>query len=175
MIIKAGTHYARPLQLFKKLLGIRFCREREIECAVRFFTNCKYNIGIDQSDINKLFGYSFGLHHKNSLRVGWRYVTKKDMIEIVTYIYVKGERIQEKHIAWCNFGRYYYITLGNTLNCAYFKVSTCFRDCSLITTNFSIARRMLSYPLSLYFGGNCVAPHDMNIYYKVYYDETRCR
>jgi hypothetical protein len=56
MIIKKGTHYARPLQLLKKLLGIHICESRKMSCDVSFTESCRYNVGTDQSDINKLFG-----------------------------------------------------------------------------------------------------------------------
>ena len=84
MIIKKNTHYARPLQLLKKLLCIRICKSRKMSCEVVFTESCRYNVGKDQSDINKLFGFSIGMHHKNSVRVGWRYVPSADLIEIVS-------------------------------------------------------------------------------------------
>ena len=58
MIIKKNTHYARPLQPLKKLLGIRICKSRKMSCEVVFTDSCRYNVGKDQSDIYKLFGFS---------------------------------------------------------------------------------------------------------------------
>ena len=57
MIIRKGTHYASPLQLLKKLLGIHICKSRKMSCEVSFTESCRYNVGKDQSDINKLFGF----------------------------------------------------------------------------------------------------------------------
>ena len=78
-LVKRGWYYAIPLQLLKKLLGIRICESRKMSCEVSFTESCRYNVGKDQSDINKLFGFSVGMHHKNSVRVGWRYVPSADL------------------------------------------------------------------------------------------------
>ena len=168
MIIKKNTHYARPLQLLKKLLGIHICKSRKMSCEVSFTESCRYNVGKDQSDINKLFGFSIGMHHKNSVRVGWRYVPSADLIEIVSYVYRNGERLQEQNIDFVQFNNKvnYTIELRND-GAVYFCAGKRWRVGEFIRTK---GRFFLSYPLSLYFGGNCYAPHDMNINYKVYYN-----
>lgn len=46
-----------------------------------------------QLAINKLIGFSDGClnHHKNSFRIGWRYLVETNEIEILSYTYVDGE------------------------------------------------------------------------------------
>ena len=56
-LVKRGWYYAIPLQLIKKLRGIRCTNKRAMSAVVRFHSNCQYEIGKDQSDINKLFGF----------------------------------------------------------------------------------------------------------------------
>jgi len=47
----------------------------------------------DQHDVNKLFGFSFGMHHNNSVRFGWRPTEDLTKIEIVGYEYVNKLRV----------------------------------------------------------------------------------
>jgi len=167
MIIEKGTHYACPLQLVKKLLGIRICKSRKMSCEVSFTESCRYDVGRDQSDINKLFGFSLGMHHKNSVRVGWRYVPNVDAIEIVTYIYRQGERLKEHHVDWVGFGKCVKYTIELRKDgSVHFYAGERWCACDMMGTQGKI---FLSYPLSLYFGGNCTAPHDMLIDYNVKY------
>jgi len=55
-------------------------------------------------DVNKLFGFGYGLHHIDSDRFGWRYNIEKNQVEIVEYCYEVGKRLSTKHIAWLNIG-----------------------------------------------------------------------
>lgn len=174
MIIKKGTHYARPLQLIKKLLGIRYTNKRAMSAVVRFHSDCQYEIGKDQSDINKLFGFSLGMHHKNSIRVGWRWLNGN--LELCSYIYENGVRLKEQVLCKCDFNTdyriYVYLYIEEGKYCVYYYVNSELKHSQQLATK---VKKYVSYPLSLYFGGNCKAPHDMIIDYKVYYDETRCR
>jgi hypothetical protein len=43
--------------------------------------------------INKLCGFGAILHHRNSIRIGWRYDPINDVIKLYTYEYRNGERI----------------------------------------------------------------------------------
>ncbi|MCQ2608766.1 MAG: hypothetical protein MJ197_08785 [Bacteroidales bacterium] len=160
-LIKKGHHYATPLELVKKFLGIRCAVNRVVPATVVFSPNCRYDVGCDQSDINKLYGFSIGCrHHKNSARIGWRYVPKEDKIELVTYCYRNGVRLAEKHLQWCDFGLEYKTHIVSHDNRVVF-----------LSKNNVIDEQMevkgISYPLSLYFGGNCKAPNNMNVTLKV--------
>lgn len=160
MIIKKGRHYARPLQLVRKLCGVRYTNQRTIEAKVSFMSDCKYWLpAIDMYDINKLFGVSFGYHHDNSLRFGWRFINNK--IELVTYVYYDGVRLREKHIAWCEFNKEYQLTIHNDGKEAFFSC-ICGLNYSSERIPFEVGKS-ISYPLSLYFGGNNPAPHNMHI------------
>jgi hypothetical protein len=83
--IKAGKHSS----------GIHIklhCGKNILRYSVRFDESCIYNLGdVDQLDINKLCGISFGLHHNNSARFGWACVG--DRIELYAYCYVDKKRV----------------------------------------------------------------------------------
>lgn len=168
-LIHRGWHYAMPLQLFKKACNVRYTNERSMSAIVNFNIDCIYEIGIDQSDINKLFGFSMGMHHTNSIRVGWRYY--KGAMELCSYIYENGVRQKERALCECDFFKDYKVDIKlKVVDNSYmvdFYVNDEFRYGKTLATK---VKRYISYPLSLYFGGNCVAPHDMNINYKVYYN-----
>jgi hypothetical protein len=46
-----------------------------------------------QLAINKLVGFTDGCinHHKNSFRIGWRYLIDTNQVEVLSYTYVDGE------------------------------------------------------------------------------------
>lgn len=169
MIIRKGTHYARPLQLIKKLLGIRYTAKRAMSTVVRFHSNCQYEIGKDQSDINKLLGFSLGMHHKNSIRVGWRWFCGE--LQLCSYIYENGVRLKEKVLCKCDFNTYYkidvHLIVVDGMYRVYIYVNETMKHCQQLATK---VKKYVSYPLSLYFGGNCTAPHDMTIDMNVNYD-----
>lgn len=167
-LINKDWHYAMPLQLIKKLLGIRYTAKRAMSANVRFNSDCQYKIGKDQSDINKLFGFSLGMHHKNSIRVGWRWLNGN--LELCSYIYENGVRLKEMVLCKCDFVRDYKIDVhlivvdGNYR--VYFYVNEIMKHRQQLATK---VKKYVSYPISLYFGGNCTAPHDMNIDMNVVY------
>ena len=75
-VIKQGEHYSNhelKLYLGKKSFKITF----------QFDETARYDLGdIDQLDINKLCGVSFGSHEINSIRIGWNYNLFTDKIDI---------------------------------------------------------------------------------------------
>lgn len=156
VIIKKGTH--APFRLPKFLMG-----EHRLAANIIFTSSCRYDIGLaDQADINKLFGIGyFPFHHKNSVRFGWRYIIDKDVIEIMAYWYVDGERKWE-HVCYCSIDKEYMFMLvmndkGHVL---------LVYDENTQLGNFTITgvkKTLIAYLLRLYFGGNQVAPHDIKV------------
>jgi hypothetical protein len=151
MTIKKGTHapLRAPALLWKP---------KRLAYAVMFTSSCRYDIGAEQADINKLFGIGYlPHHHDESVRFGWRYLPKSDLIEILSYWYKRGERHFD-HI--CNVD----IGVGYT-----FQIIMGHSNHTLKVTGTSGERivplepRKAGYLLRPYFGGNCTAPHDMTI------------
>lgn len=127
-----------------------------------FKSDCVYDIGSDQSDINKLTGISFSLSpHKNSVRIGWRYSKAFNMIELLYYIYDNGVRKWEA-IGAVPLNKTVYVSAEKRDDIIYFNVS-----CGDISHNqyYESTKpwKWLGYRLGLYFGGNRTAPHKITV------------
>lgn len=125
---------------------------------------------IDQYDINKLFGVSYGLHHNNSARFGWRSVGNySPKVEILAYCYINGKRVEEDgdnlFIAIVDLDSPYTYRINVTKNVYNFTI---------LQNNRIIGEKEIEhngltfwgYHLYPYFGGNKKAPHDINIHFK---------
>jgi hypothetical protein len=129
-----------------------------------FNENCIYDLGdSDQSDINKLAGFSRLLHHKDSARIGWRSVKVEgiDKIQLVTYCYSEGVRIKEKHLIYVSPNEKFEATLEDLETEWKFTIYTLNSNNSV--TEKKSKKSKLGYVLFPYFGGNKTAPHDMEI------------
>jgi hypothetical protein len=118
-----------------------------------------YHFGdVDDLDINKLFGRSFGLHHKNSVRFGWRIDGNK--IAIYSYSYVNGQRISNM-ITKCSVEKEYKFTMTTKDKLTILEV-----DCDSYKIRYGVETggSNFGYKLYPYFGGNKTAPHDLTIY-----------
>lgn len=150
MIIKKNTH--SPTRIPSPVIGVD-----SISYLVKFTPSCVYSIGIEQYDINKLFGvgYSPG-HHTNSVRFGWRYLSGSH-IEIFAYWYYMGVRGWDM-IGSVEIGDCHVFTLARTQSSHTLTVET-----AGIQKTINIPARPLGYLLRPYFGGNTKAPHDIEI------------
>lgn len=84
-IIKKGKHYCNSWWW-----PPYFCFGYKLKGAFAFKGNFSYN---SNGDTNKLIGLSDGFkHHKNSIRIGWRYDAKTDKVELSAITYVNGNR-----------------------------------------------------------------------------------
>lgn len=92
--IKKGNHYASGLHF-----GVHF-GITEQRYKVKFSKECIYTPD-NENDWNKLCGWSYGLHHNNSIRVCWRPQVvdgldfnnqESGRIELCTYVYENGIR-----------------------------------------------------------------------------------
>jgi len=161
--IKEGKHRASPLSL-----GIHLGKTRE-EYIVKFDESCLYEALDWEDDTNKLVGWSYGFHHKNSIRVGWRPSrTKIGKIEISLYTYDSGIR-NILYVGMIDVNKEYKMILE------YFpKMSmiTLFIDgvikeeTSLFDFVYSKMKPTWGYTLSTYFGGSFNSPKDMKIWLK---------
>ncbi len=146
--------------------GLHFCPffKNKLSFTAEFTDSCLYDLGnIDQLDINKLMGFSCGFHHKNSARIGWR--AKGDLIEIVSYCYVNGVRILEETLGTVKPNEKFSCIIKDVgdIWMIQFKNAIGFSKVYVKKNSISSCGYML-YP---YFGGNNVAPHDMQIKIKV--------
>jgi len=158
--VKRGKHRFFPFKL--KL----FCGNI-LSARVNFDSSCIYRLDpIAQPNINKLFGFSRGLHHAASYRFGWRAV--EDKIEILAYMYRNGKRInewdQDIHLAFIEPGQTYNFTIQIKNGECYFKILDEFNQ-NISIRSFQYSTKLnIGYRLNPYFGGSLPAPHDMQIY-----------
>lgn len=170
--VKQGQHRFSPI-----IFGVTFRKRWKL--AVSFDPSCKYDIGSDQTDINKIFGVGYvswksilfvaksiaqaiekkdlrlikKLHHYNSWRIGWWYDGYR--VQVMYYCYVKGER-RSGNITKAN------IFELKEVNIELWSRAVNFRDTTIVCDFKGI-------PIKLggYFGGNRTAPHTMEYYFKV--------
>lgn len=115
----------------------------------------------DQQDVNKLFGFSFGNHLKNSVRFGWRGSCYPNCVEILAYFRRNGEIAFESlgHVQVGEQCKYTLVKKGGTVE---FSIEG--RSGELVgKTSTTVPNKMITYLLSPYFGGNNPAPEEMII------------
>jgi hypothetical protein len=154
--IKKGRHscnkFFRFVPFFYDTLSYDVC----------FTESCLYNIeDNDKYDINKLFGFSRGWHHKNSARFGWNCIDGK--INIYAYCYVDGER-KYKEVCSVNILTNYQMSINDFGSFYLFSVYSNRNINEVIieknkTTSFG-------YKLYPYFGGNKKSPQKIKILMK---------
>jgi len=142
---------------------------KQISNTCTFYSDANYDFGdIDQLDINKLFGLSYGLHHNNSARFGWRWNIEKQMVEILAYVYVDGVRITEGaadlHIGYVHPGIQYDYTIKVVDGYYEFTLnSPLYPTPKVVKIKCSDRLTWWGYKLYPYFGGNKKAPHTVHI------------
>ena len=169
MIIPAGSH--RPTGMH---IPAPYLLKKSIHRKITFDASCKYDLGADQTDVNKLYGigYVHGFekwppHHFNSARFGWYYNLDLSKVMLMAYCYIDGARIMQPimpvlfyrpvHTAIIIDGNNYVFTAEHNL-----QVKEV-----VIPANPS----PIGYELGMYFGGRSktkpnrdnVAPHTMKI------------
>lgn len=173
--VKKGKHRFRPASW-----GLVF--RKHISYTVTFLPSCRYDIGPDQGDWNKLFGVGpisvriilelfvrlakwlkpnwFNWlkvpHHKESYRTVWRYNIDLGKIEIGAYWYDKGVRLVHI-IGSCKINEPILLTMCEDWKRIVWVIGD--------TPVFSRWGKwpMIGYKLGAYFGGNRPAPHDIKI------------
>lgn len=163
-IIKKGRHYSkRGIRLhWGKIYG---------KYLFNFDKTCLYEKRDDGDfDLNKLLGWSYGWHQKNSIRIGWRPgavagFAEAGKIELFFYMYNKGHRLSGQ-LAEVSAERWYIMEIEvlEFYKVAAFTLRTA--DGGLIcktSETFVVPGFVPGYELYPYFGGNNTAPHDMKI------------
>jgi hypothetical protein len=108
------------------------------------------------SDWNKLFGWSYGAHHTDSIRVGWR--SRVGRIELCWYLY-EGGMMRCKPFAFISVEQM--TTIGISLMD---DGTLSFQAGAVIhKEQWEGCKPCFGYYLRPYYGGNCSAPVDMSI------------
>jgi hypothetical protein len=157
--ILKGFHYSNFIP------SIKIARNKlKLTRKFTFNESCMYRIEED-SCINKLFGFSFGLFgvHKNSVRFGWKYDTVNFEIDIYRYVYRDGI-LRKSLLHFVEFDEEFTVSfeferlIDSSWNIAmYINDEFIGREC------FGSNLPKLLLTLGFYFGGNSRAPHTMHI------------
>lgn len=168
-VIKKGHHYSQ--WMMPKIFQLSTKNEiKHLSFTARIHgdTLAYWIPGPDQMDINKLYGYSLGWnHHKNSIRIGWRFVPSEyegDYVEFLAYWYDGGERnflslkkIQVKGIISKD------IKLDFDMCTTRVQHIIHYGDAVLSIPRLNKRDYMFGYKLRPYFGGNHKAHRDIKI------------
>jgi len=166
-LIRKNTR--RPFPYFEFIPHITFIN-RSFTISKRFkFTESAiyYFNDDDQFDVNKLFGFSVGMHHNNSFRFGWRPNKELNKIEIVGYEYHDKIRIPIIPICEVELNRWYTYSIkySSSLKRVDYIVNDDFYNFFGSGDEINLKHKInFGYRLGLYFGGNKKAPHNMVIY-----------
>lgn len=156
--IKKNRHYSN--RFIYKLFNL-FNFRKKISFNVSFDESSFYQLGnSDQLDVNKLFGFSNGYHHKNSARFGWNSFSK-DLVAIYSYCYVDGVRVM-RFITTININSIYKMSIKDRGDDYLFTI---------IDPEYNIVQDIVSktknsnfnYSLWPYFGGNNKSPQNIKI------------
>jgi len=122
----------------------------------------------DQHDVNKLFGFSIGMHHNNSFRFGWRPNEDLSKMEIVGYEYLNGLRIPTIPICEVYLDKWYRYEMKYIAETEQFQYTVTDGNETHSTIHPVTLKNNwnFGYRLYLYFGGNKKAPHKIVIYKK---------
>ncbi len=144
----------------------------EISYNVMFLNGTDYiekleNLKKFSKDWNKLFGVSFLWHHNNSIRIGWRYDTDSDLIQLCLYLYNKGKRIIHPLSGMVREGEFLTVTLkfgyrSNTVTAQVVNHSDS-RSSEIKVKGFDYPLIKLGYRLFPYCGGNIPALKEVHI------------
>lgn len=138
--------------------------KEELKFSFKLSNECWFNkVNTDDWDINKIYGVSFGYHHKNSIRLGWVPSDHKNMIDLYAYYYNDSARRFDK-ICTIYAGQEYHCTLINKSDINLFEIKI-YKDSLIanIIKDFKYPSFKIGYKLFPYFGGDNVAAKDLTV------------
>ena len=134
-----------------------------LQFAVKFDSTAIYQttLPVNQYDINKLYGFSDNGadHHQYSARFGWAW--HDGALHLYGYVYNAGKR-ESIHLGAVPIGVELVCTLAVTPTQYVFS----YGDVSQKLPRTSTTPKAKGYLLYPYFGGDEVAPHNINIWIK---------
>ena len=154
--IPQGQHYAKQ-NTFQSV------EYDELKFTVRFDSSAVYQTTDpkNQEDINKLYGFSDNNaeHQQFSARLGWNWA--RNALRLYAYVYNNGERASQEITS---------IQIGSTCTCS-IKISAHHYIFSANNATVDMARssttsNAVGYKLFPYFGGDEIAPHEIDIWIK---------
>jgi len=171
MKLKIPKNKRRPFPYFGFFIPILIKKDKSFTITKQFmFTESTmyYFDDEDQHDVNKLFGFSFGWHHNDSVRFGWRPNEDLSRMEIVGYEYLDKLRIPTIPICDVRLNRWYKYELKYNASSSQIEYSVSNDEMKFGMVHPITLKKKFNwgYKLDLYFGGNKKAPHNITIYKK---------
>lgn len=149
--IKKGHHYSNQF-LYKLVTFFNFKNKRSN--IVEFNESALYVDSDKQNDyINKLFGFSNGLHHKNSYRFGWNCLNNK--LHIYAYTYINGV-LNKQDMGVIEINKEYRFTIRVYDNKCVYTYSDSEYNVRQLIINVPF-KKVFGYLLWPYFGGKKTA------------------
>lgn len=148
--IHAGKHYSNGLHL-SALVGNTLLQFKAL-----FQADCIYDPEREPEQISKLYGMSYGLHHRASARFGWR--SDGTQIEVLTYVYVGPSQRVSDHLAWISPDSWHSFTIRRKGKSVQLVMDRLPAREYLLAAPWPIGYRLFPY-----FGGAIGAPHTMHI------------
>lgn len=158
-VTRRGEHFAHPRV-------VESLQSRTLAFNAMFNETAIYDFGDPalQSNKNKLLGFSDcnSLHHENSARFAWQWFNER--LEVYAYCYVNGERV-EKFVGVVNLNEFnhYRIEIGED---HYTFVLN--DEPPVYIKRGNTSESGVYYMLWPYFGGHIPAPHDVQIFIRVF-------
>lgn len=135
-----------------------------IRIRASFTESCEYNLGtIDQLDINKLAGVSFGKHQDNSIRIGWNWSIPYANISLFLFMHEDGKM---KSYFLSNYDINKLLDAELLFDRANDIVTVNYEGVSL-SESYKFPNIKCGYYLNPYFGGNRKATKNTTIYLKI--------
>ncbi len=145
-----GWHFSLPF------IPRFYCKKIRFKWFAQLNNSCKYWIGEDQLDWNKLVGISNSINpRKDSIRFVWRYDKNKDVFEIG--IYKEAEKVFKAY-SICRVKANEIIELRFLFSRNFVKASV---NNNSLTLPFLINNFV--WRLNPYFGGNRTSPNNIKI------------
>jgi len=157
-VIHKGFHYCN--KILYKLFNILHTNRRMSYYVTFNHTALYVDDTIDRFDVNKLFGFSLGMHHTNSHRFGWNCLDGK--VYIYAYSYINTERVINKICAIKINEEHRFTIFINNSGKSIFTVIDSEDNISQVIL-FVPKLRIFGYKLWPYFGGNKTAPQKIEI------------
>ena len=167
LTIKRGRH--RPFSFIPPFLrNLRIDRRRSqiVGYTLRFNENCEYLLDDkDQYDWNKLYGWGFNNHKKDSVRLVWRYNSYRKVIEIAPYVYKSGIRVLPhiSNICDVKINERVETSIEVLDNDACVTIRPESGGSFRYTFKFENCSKKVLFGCWFYFGGNRTAPQNLTI------------
>ncbi|MFL5740808.1 MAG: hypothetical protein ACJ75B_11360 [Flavisolibacter sp.] len=135
----------------------------EMKFTVRFDSSAIYQTSDpeNQYDINKLYGFSDNNmdHHQYSARFGWRW--SDGALRLFAYVYNEG-KVESKELSAINIGEEIHCSIKVQPDKYVFSLNNQLTE----MPRKSITQTGKGYQLYPYFGGDELAPHEVDIWIK---------